>query len=176
MSNAPLLSLVRDRFFDRIEEQAHLLRGASRRRVVVCCDERLRGGSSAWARGLADAIFLEAACADASDPDLQEAIRFAIESQGVEEVILVAHTACRHRKRAEEARSSASRSSNIVWLRDRLASHREELQQAKDEVRASVGQLRWALGEEVGIVAAVELGETGALLGYVETDDEFEAI
>ena len=96
MSIEPVLSIVRHHVFDSIEEQVPRLEKASRRRVVLCCDEQCGQG---WARRLDDAVMLAGKGAETEDADVQEAVRFAIDAYDVEEVLVVIHTECAHRER-----------------------------------------------------------------------------
>ena len=173
MSIAPVLSIVRHRVFDSIEEQAPRLADAPRRRIVVCCEEQSGQG---WARRLADAIFLAGKGTEVGDADLQEAVRYAIEAHEIEEVVLVGHTECTHREREERPSRIAAGSPGILWLHDRMSEHGEDLDRTKDEIRQGIGQLRWLLGNQVQLTGAVELGSSGQLLGYLEEEDDFERI
>ena len=173
MSIAPVLSIVRHRVFDTIEEQAPRLEKATRRRVVICCEEQRGQG---WARRLHDAVFLSGKGADSGDADLQEAVRYAVDAYDVDEIVLVTHTACCHREQPERPSQVAAGSPGILALRDRMKAHSEDLDQAKEEIRKGVGQLRWLLGDEIQLTGAVELGSSGELLGYVEGEEDFRRI
>ncbi|MEM9177372.1 MAG: hypothetical protein AAGC67_19330 [Myxococcota bacterium] len=173
MSTAPVLSLVRHRVIDAIEEQAPRLEKASRRRIVLCCEEQQAQG---WARRLSDAIFLAGKGAQVSDADVQEGLRYAVETHEIDEVLLVAHTECAHRAREERSSRIAAGSPGILWLHDRMAEHGQDLDAAKDQIRQGVGQLRWLLGDGIQLTGAVELGSSGQLLGYLEEDDDFRRI
>ena len=173
MSIAPVLSIVRHRVFDSIEEQAPRLASAGRRRIVLCCEEQRGQG---WARRLGDAVFVAGKGDQVGDADVQEAVRYAVGAHAVEEIVLVAHTECSHRERKERSSRIAAGSPGILWLHDRMSEHGEDLDRAKDEIREGIAQLRWLLGDEIQLTGAVELGSSGQLLGYLEGEDDFRRI
>ena len=173
MSSAPVLSIVRHRVFDSIEEQAPRLADAARRRIVLCCEEQRGQG---WARRLSDAIQLAGKGVEVDDADLQEGVRHAVDAYEIDEIVLVTHTECAHREREERSSRIAAGSPGILWLHDRMSDHSEDLSAAKDEIRKGVGHLRWLLGPDVQLTGAVELGSSGQLLGYDEEEDDFRRI
>lgn len=169
MSIAIEPSIHRDPVLDAVEQQSARLARAERRTLVCCCVEQ-RGQS--WARRLDDVAYVSSELVDLDEGGVLESLCAAVQTFGIEELVLVAHTGCSGASNSREADSGPV----SFDPRKLLSTYGSDLEQRKKDVRAAVQRLRSELGKEIQLSGAVELGSSGQLLGYLEDEDAFRRV
>ncbi len=144
--------------------------------LFITCDEEIGLSKSPHESRIPDSLALGTPGASVDDPELVEAIEYAVQQLGVRRVIVAAHSLCDHLAEASEIAWPAAATGN-GWLEQRINRANALMQAARDEVRAGVEALSnhpsiISLGVPIsGVVRAVE---SDVYYFYYRDRDEFE--
>lgn len=176
MSSEAIIHLGRSDAIEDLERQRGELRGGAAERLVVYCSEVRSQDPTRWEDAAEAALFLRTPAGDASGEEIRSAIHHAVAEVGVEEVICIAHTGCAHAPNRMESAASVKGATFMERVQLGARRHRQDVEEAKDHVRKCVASVESQVGPDVRVTGVVEIGEGGAMLGYVPKDDAFVPI
>ncbi|MDJ0864458.1 MAG: carbonic anhydrase [Myxococcota bacterium] len=183
MSAASLTCLPGNRLIMQLEDRRSRRGLDEVRCLFITCEEEVGLVKSPHESRVPGALCLGTPGASVDDPDLVEAIRYAVEELGAERVVVAAHSLCDHIAEemadATEPQGAGGEIRIDDWLGRRVRRVNQLMDAARDRVRHGV----WRLASNpkladlgVPITGVVRAVESGVYYAYYRDRDEFEAL
>ena len=172
MSSTALNYLSANRLVSQLEDRC-ARRGLSKASCLfITCEEEVGLVKSPHEARIPDAVSLGTPGASVDDPDLVEAIEYAVRELGVERVVVAAHSLC------DQLHEDGGHEGDD-WVTNRILRANRLMESAREQVRQGVAKLASdpAIAElGVSIAGVVRAVESGVYYMYYRDRDTFEAM
>jgi carbonic anhydrase len=179
MTSPNLVPIPGGRALFELQSQARRAESGTPGLLVLTCAEPDPCGPPRWQRALGPALQLRSPGASLERADIREALHYAVEELGVKELLVALHSRCAHLD-SPPSPTELHEERGLPFM-ERVARRRSraegQLEAARERVRASL----LALGSDpvlqpVARVGLVHVVESGLLLAYDPSRDDFEAL
>lgn len=177
MTAAPLVCLPSNRWIRQLEERRERRGVEEVDCLFVTCDEEVGLIRSPYEQRVPNALCLGIPGACVDDPDVAEAIRYAVDELGVRRIALASHSQCEYVE--EKLLEPTGGSLPALGLTERIHRSNRLMEGARDCIRAGIERLAADPRLEdlgVPIVGLVRAVESDVYYAYYPERDSFEAI
>lgn len=178
MATAVLSCPPENPFITQLEARRHRRRLTTSRALVIACEDEVGLAKSPYETDVPGSLCLGTPGASVGDPELCEAVRYAVHELGVEQVVLASHSLCDHLD-SEGGPTALTPAPAADGIETRVARFNRLVDAARDCVRSGVGRLEddlHAAGVDVPVFGMVRAVESGVYFAYDPERDEFEAL